>query len=221
MEGRIHFPGNPWPEGHALETLEWSGRVDAERGLVFDLHLRSAKYYAEREFDDDEEGDDAFDSPGVWSNYHACTLSSTKWASQGWVVGTWEEPFTFASLAGRQFVVDSLDSPEFDVSDVNVRAFHIYLMGHDGVADHRIQFTRQDRDWNLDWRGRIVLAYIGREEFEYEFQARATGLEFAGFQVDETLSDDEAKRHFARTCAEAAEFTLAKRHGKSWFVRSP
>nr|AGC71463.1 hypothetical protein [uncultured bacterium A1Q1_fos_91] len=217
MQGRIYFPGNPWPAGHALEALVWSGRVDGARGLVFDLHLQTAKYYAEGEgLEGDSDSD--FRSPIVWSNYHSCSLSSTKWDSNGWGVGTPEAPFAFSSLAGRVLVADTLDSPELDVNDVNERAFHIYLLGHDDVVEHRFLFQPVGEHWNLEWKGWIALAYAGDYAFRYGFRAEATGLEFSGFRVDDALSDDEAHALFARCCDEAAAFKLTLRDGKRWFV---
>ena len=219
MQGRIYFPCNPWPAGHAIEALEWSGRLESERGLVFDLHLESAKYYAEDEGLDGDIDDD-FRSPIVWGNYHACSLSSTKWGSNGWVVGTAEVPFAFSSLADRVLVADALDSPELDVTDLDERAFHIYLLGHDDVAEHRIHFQPAGEHWNVAWKGRIALAYAGDYEFRYEFHAEATGVGFSGFRVDDALSDDEAHSLFARCCQDAAAFQLTLRDGKRWFVRA-
>ncbi len=40
MNGRIWFPGNPWPEGHALKELVWTGALVPERGLVFRYTFR-------------------------------------------------------------------------------------------------------------------------------------------------------------------------------------
>ena len=57
LPDRIHFPGNPWPEGHALTEFAWTARV--VDGVVWcDLHLRSADYYAERDIELDEGGDE-------------------------------------------------------------------------------------------------------------------------------------------------------------------
>ena len=59
------------------------------------------------------------------------------------------------------------------------RAFHIYLLGHDAVADHRIAFTRVPGTqlFDLDWRGKIALAYVGDYEPEHCFRAEIRGVQ--------------------------------------------
>jgi hypothetical protein len=212
MKGRIYFPGNPWPEGHALKELTWSVRIEPARGLFFDLNLESTEYYAERRIDDDgdEEAGELrsdFEAPGVWGNYHACTLSSNRWHHGGCLAGSDEAPLSFAGLADRTFVVDDPSSPEFDEADLEARAFHIYLLGHDAVADHRIRFTLQGTTgmWNLDWTGRIALAYAGDYELRYTFRVEASELSFAGFQVADGMSDADAIAMIRRWCSDAGD----------------
>lgn len=207
MHGRIYFPGNPWPEGHALKELTWSARIDPERGLVFGLYLTSADYYAERELDDvDDHASAWWEAPGAWSNYHACRLSSN-----AWVVGTDREPLSFAGLSERTFVVDDPSSPDFDVDDLDDgRTFHIYLLGHDDCADHRIRFSHDGDSglWRLDWHGRIALAYVGDYEFLHEFRVEAAELAFAGFELPAGLAEAEARALLTRWCPDVGELTL-------------
>jgi hypothetical protein len=210
VKGRIYFPGNPWPEGHALEQLLWGARLDSERGLLFDLHLTSAAYYAERNavVVDDAAGD--FQSAGVWSNYHACTLSSSYWHEGGWVVGDDDAPLVFAELAERTFVVDDPASPGFALDDLEDRAFHIYLLGHDDVVDHRIRFAPDATTglWTLDWRGRIALAYVGDDDHRHSFRVEATGLGFAGFRLGPDMSESEARSLVQRWCRDPGDLEL-------------
>ena len=41
-----------------------------------DIHLRPADYYADRDIQDDELGEDDLSD---WANYDRCVLSSTNW----------------------------------------------------------------------------------------------------------------------------------------------
>ena len=140
---RIWFPGNPWPRGHRLAELEWLGRFSpAKRTLFFQLHLRSEDYDGEvgpngdgdHEVADEDVGD--WHSPGVWSNYHACVLSASYWGAGGFAVGTEDDPFDFRSVGQVAYRIDSPPPEEWDE-----RAFGVYLLGHDGVGDHRIVLT--------------------------------------------------------------------------------
>lgn len=170
--GRIVFEGNPWPEGHAIEEFAWTARVE-DGEVWFDLHLASADYYAEREIEEDADApeDDSWKSPGVWSNYHSCTLSSTFWGQGGgFRVGPLAQ-VSAAALDGAEFAVDPVEDEIGDVEDL---AFGLYLLGHDSAADHRIRFVRRGDGERFDilWSGRIALTYVGRYRPEYRFQAR-------------------------------------------------
>lgn len=93
---RITFTNNPYPDGHRINTFLWSGRIDPDRGLVFDFHLITEDYYAE-DGNTDEEPDNLPDwqSKIVWHNYHKCTLSSKAWGSDGIVVASAGNKFDF------------------------------------------------------------------------------------------------------------------------------
>lgn len=179
MTSRIWFPKNPWPAGHAIVKQQWSGRLDAERGLVFDLHLESARYDAERKFEDVEDEDGDWNAPSVWTNYGRCSLSSTKWNHAGFVVGTAKKPFDWSALDGTTFRVDKAK----DELPEDPRAFGIYLTGHDAVADHSIAFTKTARTWAVSWKAKIALAYIGRTKLEHRMKAELQKLTFEGFVV--------------------------------------
>lgn len=179
IEGRIHFPGNPWPEGHALREFEWAARTVAG-DLRFNLHLISQDYDAEREIEDDED-DNSWASPGVWGNYHKCILSSTHWGEHedsGFrVCGIGE--FSPEWLDGRTFEVDRFDAdPAIDeIDDLDERPFQVYLLGHDSVVDHRIRFSRVDDDrFDIHWSDRIALSYSGSYTPRHLFEATIRGV---------------------------------------------
>lgn len=197
LMNRIFFPGNPWPNGHGIKALVWSARLDPDVGLWFDLHLESEDYYAEdgaSESDDDEEQSedpDGWDSRLVWNNYRHCTLSSTLWGHQGFLAATRDQPLDFATLAERPFNVDPLPPPD----DSDDRAFGIYLLGHDGVAEHQIQFTPSGLGghYGLNWRGKIAQEYIGSEMFDHTFHAGYDGLRFSGIQFPANTMESNAR----------------------------
>lgn len=183
VPGRIHFPGNPWPEGHALTEFAWTARV-VDGTVWCDLHLRSADYYAERdiELDEGEDGDhdSSWKAPGVWGNYHRCTLSSTFWGDEGGFAVRPVDTFTPAWLDGRTFEVDTVAGGTLADVELDALAFHVYLLGHDSVANHRIAFHRvgdSDR-FDITWSGDIALTCAGDDDLEHRFEARIAEVPF-------------------------------------------
>ncbi|MCH6483270.1 hypothetical protein MMG85_06780 [Pseudoxanthomonas sp. LH2527] len=179
--GRIHFPGNPWPEGHALAEFAWTARVI--EGVVWcDLHLRSANYQAERAIEEaeDEDHESSWEAPGVWGNYHRCTLSSTHWDSDRGFPFCSVGDFTPDWLDGRTFEVDTITTGTLEGIELDNLAFHLYLLGHDSVANHRITFRRigeSDR-FDIAWSGDIALTYAGDDHLAHRFEARITAVPF-------------------------------------------
>ena len=173
-EGRIWFHGNPWPEGHTIAEFAWTARKVGS-AVWLDLHLRSADYDSERVIPDDESIEESWRAPAVWGNFHACTLSSTHWGgNRGFRAGRavdWGPEW----LDGRVFEVASVGDV---VRDADRHAFHIYLLGHDAVANHSIAFKRRGDDvrFDIEWQGRIALRYSGRRRLEHAFTARITDV---------------------------------------------
>lgn len=183
-KSRIYFKNNPWPEGHPVQAFKWSAKL-IDGHVWFDLHLESEDYYSERAVEeaDDIEYPSDWDAPIVWGNYHACTLSSTFWDNQGFRVCRLAE-YTPAYFNDRRFEVDS--HPE-DIEDWDALAFHIYLLGHDAVAEHQIHFEQVagTENFNIHWTGKIALAYSGQSKFEHEFSAYIENLIFPQLIFDE------------------------------------
>ncbi len=181
IDGRILFPGNPWPDGHPIDEFEWTARVE-DGELWFDLHLRSAEYDSEREVEDDEEKDlSSWEAPIVWNNYHRCTLSSTFWGEEGGFRVCPIDDFSLAWLDARVFAVDPMEGEigaADEDEDEDDRPFHIYLLGHDSVANHRIEFRRipGSDNFNILWSGDIALSYVGNYRLEHRFEARIAGV---------------------------------------------
>lgn len=165
---RIYFEDNPWPEGHPIKTFKWKARVkDGE--VWFDVHLESADYYSERDIEDDEDTEYESDwkAPIVWGNYHSCTMSSTYWHEGGFKVCKLED-YSPEFLDGLELEVDMNPNISEHRDDL---AFHIYLLGHDAVAFHKIKFIREgdSSNFTIVWSGRIAQAYVGNHNFKHPF----------------------------------------------------
>ncbi len=190
--GRIVFPGNPWPAGHAIEEFAWTGRLDRAGNLWFDFHLRSADYAAEG-LPEHPAGAPDWSSPVVWANYHRCTLSSTYWGEDdgtGFLAATPGKLFQLKAAAPQRLTADPLPLREID--ELEYLAFNIYLLGHDSVADQEVLFTRRaDGAHDIEWCGRIALSYADDHEFRHRFQVRTTAaLQY--IRYPSTLTTEQA-----------------------------
>lgn len=194
--GRIWFPQSPWPGGHAVTEFRWSGRLDADGALWFDLHLESESYDAgaEPEFDEEES---TWRSAAAWQNFGNCTLSSTEWredGSTGILVGSGAAPLEWSLIGEREFRADeAAEGSQVDPS--HPPAFMVYLLGHDAVADHRVRFRAGEEPgvFDVEWHGRVALAYSGDFALRHAFVARIPGVRFEGFAPDPGLSEDRAR----------------------------
>lgn len=181
--GRIFFAGNPWPEGHPIKTFVWSAE---RRGtdVWFGFHLKTEGYYSERDIDDDEsiEYPSEWSAPGLWRNYHACTISSSFWHNGGFPACSVEE-FSIYGIDGLRVHVDPL--PQDLRASFESRAFHIYLLGHDSVIDHRIAFSRvAETDlFDIKWEGKIALAYAGSYNPKHHFRAEISGVKLPAISL--------------------------------------
>ena len=174
---RIYFEDNPWPEGHPIKDFKLSASV--RDGFVwFDMHLKSENYYAEREIEYDNSTEFPSDwlAPIVWENFHACTLSSNYWHQGGFKVCSLEK-YSPKYLDGLEIEVDP--NPE-SIEDWDELAFHIYLLGHDSAAKHKIKFEKLDNSskFKIRWVGKIALAYVGDYEYKHDFHVTLTPVSF-------------------------------------------
>ena len=174
----------------------WTGRLDDANALWFDLSLRTADYDEEGDPPEDPEGYDAWISPIVWNNYHCCFLSSTKWEdATGLLAATPERPFRFTDPRPQRLTADPLPVEDLDAQP----AFHIYLLGHDSVAGHEVEFTRQDAGgFSIAWTGRIALTYTGDEEFRHGFRAEIRDAALGPIRVADGMPVEEARRRLTQ-----------------------
>lgn len=216
MKGRIWFAKNPWPKGHAIVRAVWSGRLEPSGELIFDFDIKSADYDADDKPDADEEDelDDDWKAKIVWTNYGGVSLSSTKWGHAGIWVGSAKKPLAWRKLDGSTIRADRATDtlPHEDES----AALGIYLLGHDGVADHALRFTRTGKTWSIDWKAKIALAYTGNLELEHRMKLELRGIAFDGFAIPKGMSPKAARALFDASVTDPAEWTIAKRR----FVRA-
>lgn len=196
--GRIWFPGNPWPDGHAIKTAElWGifageGRDWAQPGLHLHLRIESEDYDAEMDEaardaayeEEDHEIDRGIDRSSwkshiVWGNYHRCSIET----NAGPRLGGDGALFDLNWLAGRQFELDPID-PNAPFIDFDSHAFHCYIQGHDAVAGHDLTFhaSATPHHFDIDWTGRVALSYGGDDVYRYDFRAQLRGVLFQGFK---------------------------------------
>lgn len=179
---RIYFKDNPWPEGHPIVAFSWLAKqIDGK--VWFDFHLESADYDSEREIDTEEiDYDSDWEAPGAWKNYHACTISSTYWENPGFPVCALAD-YTPSYLNGRCFNIDL--RPEL-LENWDEFAFHIYLLGHDAVAQHQIHFEQVTGTtlFNIQWTGKIALAYAGQDKFMHDFSIYIENVPFPKLEAD-------------------------------------
>jgi hypothetical protein len=173
---RIHFHGNPWPEGHNIKEFRWSAETRGHE-VWFHFHLETDDYYAERDIEDDEEIEypSDWEAPIVWGNFHSCTISSADWHHGGFKVCSVDE-YSLERLDGLELRVDPLPC---ELADHDARAFHTYLLGHDTVVDHVIKFVRVKGtdSFNISWSGKIALTYVGDYDPCYQFSAEIASVE--------------------------------------------
>lgn len=212
MKGNLKFPGNPWPKGHDLASLELRIRLfDAPLSACLELSLKSEEYYAREGYDaackrsDDEEDLDldSWEAVAVWSNYHACSIESEGW-HEDLLLGT---HFSKVSRSILSQITKSIDVGRA-ADDFDEQAFRCYILGHDAVADHELHIRAGlDDTYDISWKGRVALAYVGDYDFDHSFLCKAVGVRFGGYVC--TLSD-ELKKSASLTEREVAMRGLAE-----------
>lgn len=225
-KNRIFFKDNPYPLGHKIVEFVWSGHLDENGQLWFDLHLKTEKYYAEdpTHFDENDEDDNddedlsEWDAKNSWGNYHACTMSSTYWGSNGILIDVSKGKLDFAYLGNLQLTADKMPTnhimpPEMEWDDL---AFNIYLLGHDACASHQIDISQTGKNcFDLRWKGKIALAYKGEDEFKYSFSANIDCVKFDGFDYPQTLSQEAVREQFSKFIANCDDFEFVDLNPKS------
>jgi len=215
-ESRIFFRGNPWKEGHKIKEFQWIARLEPDQGIFMDFHLKSDDYYAEKDFeiDDDEEFTSDWEAHVAWSNYHSCTMSSNNWHLGGILWATAQQATDF-NLQGKSLYADPLPI-DLEKGDYEDLAFHIYLLGHDTCADHRIHFLRKKDDGSFDikWTGKIALTYVGNTNFEHEFEAKIFSAKFEGIEVPKEMSNADVEKYMKAYLSNPGDFKFDRKKNR-------
>ena len=194
-ENRIWFKDNPWPDGHGLKEVRFYGLL-REDGVYLHLEIKSENYYAKEGYENlqdiADEHDEILEKKGIedewkyyggWLNFHACHIQPNKEL----LLGNEQHPFTIQTLPNLMLEADH-PPPESEtwggISFDNL-AFHCYILGHDAVGYHSIRSksAKSPFSYNIDWHGKVALAYMGDEEFRYSFEIQLRDIPFEGFLV--------------------------------------
>jgi hypothetical protein len=195
-----------------VSEFAWTGRLDEDGLLWFDLTLRTGAYDEEAAPEEDAIEPDDFQAPDAWLNYHTCTISSTFWEdATGVLAATPGRPFRLA--ATQRLTADPLPLTDPDA----LPAFHIYLLGHDSVAGHVIDLSPGD-GFRFDWRGRIALTYAGEEEFRYEFRAELRDVTLGPVSFPDGMAAGTARRLLEAVIDEPHRFRVAEIEGRPVFT---
>lgn len=195
-----------------IKEFVWSGHLDDQGQLWFDLHLKTDSYYAEnpthfseKEPIEAEQDLDDWHSKIVWGNYHACTMSSTFWGSSGILIDATQPKLNFTNWLNTRLTADTLPPGALNSNPVMPAdlewddwALNIYLLGHDACANHQIDIAKNGATFNVAWIGKIALAYVGQDEFKYDFSANIADVKFDGFEYPQSFSQAKALANFAR-----------------------
>ncbi len=211
---RIYFLNNPYPKGHKIIEFIWKGRIDEAENQWFDFHLKTEDYYAEDDSDDEGEVPSDWDSKIVWGNYHNCILSSTYWPeTRGIHIADSSQKLDFDLFIQEELLIDPLPlQKDFDYEDF---ALHIYLLGHDSCADHRIKIAPHNQKFEITWSGKIALTYAGEDEFKYDFRALIQNVTFDGFHYPTSWSLKKASEIFQRKLVKFEEYEFVDLNPKS------
>lgn len=227
ISGRVVFPGNPWPDGHAVTEFVWSARYVPESGIWMDFHLQTEDYYAGDDVRgagdqgvEDDDGLTAWTSRGLWYNHHSCTLSSTFWAEEsegeptGVLCGTKQKPLDL-SEGVRLSCDEDLSEP-----DHWPRPFAIYLLGHDAVAGHSITLSRvpSQAKFDLKWTAKLALIYTGANAFEHELNASVKGVKFKGIRLPKGKNQAKLTEDALQCLKQPDRFKKTTRKKRTWLV---
>ena len=186
--------------------------------MLLHLSISSEDYYAKEGYEvarekaetsDDNDYNagirDDWQLYGAWLNYHACQIEPNNL----FVIGDDERPFEMDMLDGLTLNLDDPPPNEEHWGGISFDdlSFHCYVLGHDAVGHHKISFRLAQAGapyhYDIDWAGKVALAYMGDEEFRYDFKVRLRNVPFLGFdggsrrelQIEQE-SDSEENYHW-------------------------
>ncbi len=212
---RVYFsPGNPWTQGHAVDYCAFEGKLFEDNTLVVNLHLSTVDYRANDGGEFLDEGDESdWGAKVVWNNYHAFRVGGTV------LVGTESDPISLLSIADKQFVADPLPESYQRFLDDELN-FEANVLGHDSVADHRIEFgAYRAGKFPISWAARIALSYSGSEEFDRYFAVKTSVSELDEIYVIGDRPDEEVLQGLAKVLTEHEIFEIQHRNELRYLVK--
>ena len=211
---RIFFSdGNPWAEGHAVKRCYLDAQIYEGDLLQVIIHFESNEYCDNdggQFLDNGKEGD--WESKTVWNNYHSCNIDGVI------LRATPGNPISLESLESSVHHIDPLpEALERFVEDE--LEFSIYLLGHDSVADHRIELGElSEAGYPMKWTGRIALSYSGEYDFDYAFALESTLKPLSRVWYPQEWDDAKAEEVLSDLMREAEKFRLGTVDGRKAFV---
>ena len=133
-------------------------------------------------------------------------------------MGSPSAKFEWNDWQRREIHLDPADESLPENQDYSERAFHIYLLGHDAVADHHISFEALQGNWTISWKGKIALAYTGNYELKYHFATLLDKISFGGFNVPSQLNDEQAWNLFGNAVSKADEWQFVVDQNRRRFI---
>ncbi|RIV20412.1 hypothetical protein DYU11_20405 [Fibrisoma montanum] len=218
MKGRIFLNTGLFPNGHALTKFDWTARLIPGAGLFFDFDIQSEAYCSDYDGNFEDEDHLLWESKGMWANSGACWISSTDEWETGFLVGNSVEPFTFERLGNASYCPDPLEG-YWENED---RSFAAYILDHDFVCGHTIEFEKQESGlYAINWTGKVALSNEGDFEFKYNFLVKASEVKFDGVRFPARMTLDEAREELNRYVVNIDEFTVKNYQADTRYFPEP
>lgn len=95
------------------------------------------------------------------------------------------KPIDLEKLEGKTFRVDRIKGDTLPDDVEEDLAFGIYLLGHDSVCDHKITFVKRRgrRTYDLRWRARVALTYVGNYNLKHSLEATLPGMRLDAIEL--------------------------------------
>lgn len=214
-QDRVYFsPGNPWPQGHAVDNCYLDGKLFEDNTLQVNLHLSSVDYRENDGGDFLDEGTDSdWGAKVVWNNYHSFSIDGTV------ATATEHNPFSMSAFVPTLLRIDELPGAYQRFLDDELD-FVTVVLGHDSVADHTIKIGEERHgNFPIAWTARIALSYSGEETFDHSFAVETKVRAFDDIYVIGDRADDEVIDALRAVLVEHEEFEIQRHNGNRYIVR--
>lgn len=135
-------------------------------------------------------------------------------------MGAPSEKFDWNDWQQRVVHIDPAEDSLPEDQEYEERAFHIYLLGHDAVADHHIRFQAlADEKWRIEWKGKIALTYGGDYDLDYRFETALEPVQFDGFYLEDGINEQQAWSLFREAVAKPECWQLVSEKNRRRFIQ--